>query len=445
VLSPKRERLEFGGRIFAHGFDAGDWGTGADFVRSDAPIKDASSNWLSYSRYDGIILLATDLEKMSAPAQTALWQYTECGGSLLVLGKGRVPESWRTLPRDKQPGYTHYRPGFGDCIVIEDANAKDWRDLQSEWRQTAIPWGQRRSALEANRTFPIVNDIGIPVRGLFVLLVCFGIVIGPVNLGLLARWKRRIWMLWTVPLLSALTCAAVFGYMILAEGWSGHLRTEAITILDQSSGRAATVGWTGFYSPVTPGNGLRFDHDTELTLQAARNRYGYERYERGGGSFMLDWTDGQHLSKGWVTARVPTHFLLRKSELRRERVTWAENADGTLSITNGLGAAIKKFWLADGRGRLHTAGPVEPGATAVLSATGTDLAGGNENRSWRYVYGSDWLTEARQLRATPDRYLSPWTYLADVDGTPFVEDGLPGAKRENCRSLVVGILKGGGQ
>src|SRR5262249_26021252 len=149
-------------------------------------IKDASSNWLSYSRYDGVVVLATDLEKMSAPAQTALWQYTECGGSLLVLGKGRVPGSWRTLPRDEQSGYTHYRPSFGDCIVIEDANAKGWRDgtiwntLHSELRQTATPWGQRRSALEANRIFPVVDDIGLPVRGLFVLLVCFGIVIGPV-------------------------------------------------------------------------------------------------------------------------------------------------------------------------------------------------------------------------------------------------------------------------
>ena len=83
-----------------------------------------------------------------------------------------------------------------------------------------------------------------------------------------------------------------------------------------------------------------------------------------------------------------------------------------------------------------------------LSATGTDfwtLASANEASSLRQLYGGDWLKEARQFRATPERYLSPWTYLADVEGTPFVEDGLPGAQKENCRSLVVGILKGGGQ
>src|SRR5262249_38397552 len=214
-----------------------------------------------------------------------------------------------------------------------------------------------------------------------------------------------------------------------------------------SSGRATTVGWTGFYSPVTPGDGLRFDHDTELTLQAYADHsgyYAYSRYERSARPFQLDWTDGQHLSKGWVTARVPTHFQLRKAELRRERITWTENG-GTFSITNGLGAEIKQFWLADGNGRLHTAGLVEPGATAVLSPTETRLASGNEASSLRQGYGSDWLAEARLLRAKPERYLSPWTYLADVEGTPFVEDGLPNAKKENCRSLVVGILKGGGQ
>ena len=87
----------------------------------------------------------------------------------------------------------------------------------------------------------------------------------------------------------------------------------------------------------------------------------------------------------------------------------------------------------------------EPGATAVLSATGTKLSIRHEANSLRQLYATDWLTEARNLRDNPDRYLSPWTYLADVEGSPFVEDGLAGAKKENGRSLVVGFLKRGGQ
>jgi hypothetical protein len=442
-LAPGQDRLELGGLNLAHHFGGG-FG-GVRFVSSHLPVNDMSGNWLSYSRYEGVIVRANDLANMPESARTALWQYTECGGTLLVLGKGRLPESWPFLGHNQQLGLTQYRAGFGHCMVVEEANRFDWRDqevlnlLDGEVRRTASPWGKARTAFQANQAFPVVDDIGIPVRGLFALLVCFGIVIGPVNLGLLARWQRRIWMLWTVPLLSALTCVTVFGYVILAEGWSGHRRTEAITLLDQSSGRATTLGWTGFYSPVTPGDGLRFDSNTELSLQAFHDHYGFEG---GSKSFQLDWTAGQHLGKGWVTARVPTHFKLRKSEPRSERITWTEEG-GTLRIKNGLGVEIKKFWLADGSGRLHTTGSVEPGATAILTPIGTRIVTRNEESPLRVLYTGDWLGEARKLRTAPDRSLFRWTYLAEVKGSPFVEEGLAGAKMENSSSLVVGILKGG--
>ena len=61
-------------------------------------------------------------------------------------------------------------------------------------------------------------------------------------------------------------------------------------------------------------------------------------YGGGGGSARtLDWTGGQHLTSGWVSARVPAHFMLRKSEPRRERVEVSRNDEGELVAVNGLG------------------------------------------------------------------------------------------------------------
>ena len=78
-------------------------------------------------------------------------------------------------------------------------------------------------------------------------MIVFVIVIGPVNLSLLSRWKRRLWLLWTVPAIAGITVAAVFGYMLVAEGWSRHIRTDIITVKDETTGRATTIGWTAFY------------------------------------------------------------------------------------------------------------------------------------------------------------------------------------------------------
>src|SRR5262249_57686222 len=118
----------------------------------------------------------------------------------------------------------------------------------------------------------------------------------------------------TTPAVSLLTIFAVFGYMIVSEGWHGHLRTETLTLLDENSHHAVTIGRTGFYSPLTPGGGLHFSPETELMPQTGSMEEAsiYTRGRRpssgSGSSCSLDWTQAQHLSRGWVNARTPAHF-----------------------------------------------------------------------------------------------------------------------------------------
>src|SRR5262249_8531219 len=131
--------------------------------------------------------------------------------------------------------------------------------------KTSLPWRQPPTAATAAAVFPVVDDQGIPARGLFVVMLLFAVVIGPVNIYVLSRHQRRIWMFWTVPVISALTSAGVLGYMSLSEGWQSHERTQGITFLDQASGRAATLGMVGYYTPLVPRDGLHFGPDTELT------------------------------------------------------------------------------------------------------------------------------------------------------------------------------------
>jgi hypothetical protein len=423
-------------------------------------------SWLGYSRYDGVVVSSKALAALKAEARTALFQYVECGGSLTVLGSGKVADSW-TPERNDRARYTLHRPGFGQCVVADDNvplwHGEFWAVVARSWGDTAKPWTVNYSPVEANQRFPVVENLALPARGLFALIVVFAIVLGPVNLWLLARWKRRIWMLWTVPLISAVTCAAVFGYMVVAEGWSGHLRTDAITVLDQKTQRASTLGWTGVYTPLTPGDGLRFSPETELTLQLGTNsRDGFRNYRRGSGkSCEIDWSDGQRLTRGWVSARVPTHFRLRKSEATRLRVTVRRDQDGGLAAVNGLGAEINNLTVADERGRLYVGGPIAAGAKVTLQPAGKSLPpeappapvppgqfpppGGEpapEQRvTPRDVYRGDWLGQARTMRSSPEKYLAPLHYLADVAGSPFVEDGLPNAGDARRSAVVLGILK----
>ena len=256
--------------------------------------------------------------------------------------------------------------------------------------------------------------------------------------------RRRVWLFWTAPTLSLLTCGLVFGYSMFSEGITGRYRTLSLTVLDEGAGRATSIGWTAFYSPLTPGEGLHFSCQTELTPQVVRS---HRRYYGGrnepASARTVDWTQDQHLASGWVSARVPAHFVLRKSENRRERLTVRAGSDGRLSVVNGLGAPIVKLVLVDRDGKWYSAEGIPAGAAAEVRAEpapSPEVAGRDKRRSLREVYRSRWVTGIPALHQRPEDYLRPGTYLAVLEGNPFVEAALPGARPVKCETVVFGIL-----
>ena len=349
-----------------HPFAPPSTGTGYETIDLGFPASAWSSSWLGYSRYDGVIVTGDDVKIMPPDVQSALWRYVECGGTLVVFGGRELPNSWGLKASTGTTEFVNYNVGFGQCTVTAEVNTvhitpKQWSDIAFSWLKTKTPARTGRSVEAANTMFPVVEGLEVPVRGMYLLMLLFALAIGPVNLMVLSRKKRGIWMLWTVPAISLMTCFAVFVYATLAEGWDRHARIEGLTLLNEKTHRATTIGWAAFYSALTPSDGLHFGYDTELTPQIASS-------QMGGTPRSLDWTHGQHLVSGWMTARVPAHFMLRKSEVRRERITVRRGPNNRLSVVNGLGADIKQFWLADNDGAIFFGKDIPAGAETGLSA-----------------------------------------------------------------------------
>lgn len=415
-------------------------------VRADVGVSTWSDRWLAYTRYDGITLTREDLEELERgpqPSQAilqAIWQFVEAGGTLVVLGPGKVklPPAYDHTPLEAG-GLRSHDVGFGVVIVTPDRDSGKWETgrwatLNRTFAQTGQPWHSSGGMIQNNEAFPVVDDFGVPIRGLFLLMIVFAVAIGPVNLVVLTRKKRRIWLLWTVPALSLLFCAAVFGYMLVAEGWTGHARVAGLTLLDEGARRATTLGKAAFYSPMTPGDGLRFAEETEVHIPG-------EEHAAFTGSCGIDWTGEQHLTRGWLTARVPSHFLIRKVQpLRRERLTLQRESDGGLSVTNALGVDIRALTLADARGRLHRGGPIAAGARATLTV-GDHTVGRWRAGQLREVYlSADWVRATESTPVNPEQVLAPNSYLAVVEANPFLEQPFRGARVRPTSSLVLGLL-----
>ena len=413
-------------------------------------VRGWSTHWLGYSSFDGVALTSDVLAQAPGSVQSALWQYVECGGTLLIIGQAKVPPGWERT-KETLPGFVRYYPGFGQCVVatkrhfktkeidIASWDPEEWRLVTGMWESYAGAWQQVRTPTEANKEFPIVEGIGIPVRGLFVVMFLFVVLIGPVNIYWLARSKRRLWLLWTVPIFSIITCVLLIGYMIATEGWHGHARVAGITVLDETSQRAATIGWQGYYCPVTPAGGLRFSLDTELTPHLdARGRHSPRRFPH-----TVEWADEQVLSEGWVNAKVPIHFMTRRSlEKQLFSVNLQKDDDGSLHVVNHLGADIESIQLAAADGQVWAASAILAGAKAKLQPTERKAAGSLDQRS-KIFTGLSWPKSMEQMtdRPGPAAFLVPGCYIAVLDESPFLEQGLRQTQSRNLRSVVYGIMK----
>lgn len=467
----------------------------------EIPVTEWSDNWLSYARFDGVVVSSEELNAASEAVRSALFRYVERGGSLVVAGNWQVPPQWRARQgfitndniknaEDEEPSgpalsATPVPPAAtgesqnpsavvakGNVLAPFAAQAKSPTDLRiffigfgtltitgavdpgqiavNQWKWSSRNFQASRIAnsdyftlAEFNQAFKVVEKFGVPMRGLFLLMLVFVIIIGPINLIWLAKRKRKIWMLWTVPAISLLTCLAVASFALFGEGWNATARTEALTILDESDHRATTIGWTAFYSPITPSEGLHFGYDTELDPQLPGNlRYG----RRGISERTIDWTNDQHLDSGWITARVPVFFRLRKSETRRERLSIRQETNGNASLVNGLGAEISQVWWADGNGKIHSATNIPAGAQAILQPT--DLKAAGEPSTLREAFNQNWLEQFKLFSDQPQTVLMPNSYLAVLNASPFVEEGLKSVKLRIARNLVYGITPvsaGGGR
>lgn len=396
-----------------------------------------SPNWLAYSGHDGVALRSADL-RAPQDVKNALWQYVECGGSLLLVGPAEVPASWHKS-KTTTAGFAAYYPGLGHCLVTADTDVgkwepEQWQAIVNMWERSAQPFQNVQTADDANRRLPIADDIRIPVRGLFLAMLAFAVLIGPINVFVLRRMRRRVWLLWTVPVFSLATCALVAGIMVSSEDWDGQVRMEGITVLDETAGTAASAGWLGLLTPRTPPDGLHFSKHTELTphvtAKPGKNPPGSPR--------VLDWSEDQNLRSGWVTARVPAHFLVRAHAPSTRFLRVKKADDGTSTMVNGLGANITEAWVADEAGKIWHAAAVPSEGEGAL--TRTDLTAAGTGTQLRAVYSQDWLGVLDSLTAQPAQFLRPGCYLALLDDAPFFEPGLKGAKSRRSRQAVLGTV-----
>jgi hypothetical protein len=223
-----------------------------------------------------------------------------------------------------------------------------------------------RSALtlEAGPLFETAKDEVTRNAWLAVFLVCFAVVVGPLNLFLFAPAQKRHRLFVTTPLI-AVGASLLLGVTILVQdGTGGTGARRAVVMLLPGENQAAVVQEQAIRTGFLTGRSFALPDDVAMTVLPLEATYPY------GGPNIELVRRNQRASGDWFQSRARQAQQLRRlvpTRARIERVGTA--ADGAPIVQSSLGTTLHEFSLIDAEGKGWRATELPSGQRVKLEAT----------------------------------------------------------------------------
>jgi hypothetical protein len=181
--------------------------------------KRLPDDWRAFSGFDSIMLTEADWADVPPGPRNAIVSWVRLGGQLVVYSGSNLTPISLGLPED---------PGFGE-IQIQTISS----DLRLNAVDTVnIAYSKRATK---HRLASITNDFdaGWPLQKAFgeksfnyilfvLILLAFGILVGPVNLFVFAKSGRRHRLFITTPLISIGTSLILIALIVFEDGFGGN-------------------------------------------------------------------------------------------------------------------------------------------------------------------------------------------------------------------------------
>ena len=408
--------------------------------QSEVPTDQWSDQWLSYTRFDCVVVNSDDLQVLKPDAFRAVRRYVEMGGMFVVLDArsgqpANWPKHWVNMDTSLPGGLTCFRALQGEAYVLPDGNNEEagvnylrTKIMEVARRYDTIMRGTENDSQTFERIVPLGISYTIPVKSLVVLVIFFALLIGPVNMVVLGFFKRRVWLIWTIPLTSVVASCLVLGLVVFSEGVKRTTSVKSMTILDQRRGEAMTSGIVGFYRTFAPPGGLSFSNSTEVTPVIGN---------MGGLSLGLQTYGEQRLTQNWIRPRIPAFFLLRKAAPSNVRLAFDWQSEPT--VTNGLGVKITQLKVVSPEGKTYTVDLLEPGQKANLVL----VHGQTVSEEHTFFQASSSFDSRLDRKSLPDQ--GRGTYTATIEGvSPFLEQGIDNMNPYTQVNTIFGIFSSEG-
>lgn len=432
----------------ASALDAALNGKGASSVRSGQETfagkfepSQMPEDWRAYLGYDGMMMTTDDWQKMTPGSRSAVLLWNRNGGWLQLFSQQQTIEltSLGIVCDDAQQGYRG--KGKVEIQQIEstlDLDPSAWvsrltkstvPSRQAEVLQSDYPtatWPLRM--LMEKKTFHLISFI--------ILLVAFGILVGPINLFVFAKSGQRHKLFITTPLISIGASLVMVILIFIQDGLGGHgVRAQWIHLVNVEGDHHAYVhqeqlSRTGVLL------GSRFSLSepcllTPLPLEKSPwTRMG--PFDGPAQSFeLLDQGSELKAAGDWFQSRSEQAQLLQTIRPSRARIE-STDAQNPTKLMSNLDYSLRVLFIRDRQGSIWKAESIEPGKSFVVQPSSEE----DWSRFFQEQVGGMSLTQQQRIRELWERKS---LFVAAADEAPMIETS-KSIHWEKNRTIVTGSI-----
>lgn len=335
-------------------------------------------DWRAYSGYDAFLMTDEDWNQVSPGARNAILQWCRLGGMLAIY---RLSEStsMKSLGIEAaSSGGDNTSFGFGriDLFPIPTTLALDGKETVNRYRKSSpvLPLNQSiRNDYSAS--WPLHGSFGQQKfsYGIFVVvLVAFGVLVGPVNLFVFAKSGMRHKLFVTTPIISLGTCALLIILILLKDGIGG--RGERIALIEVRPDAGENNAYV--LQEQVSRTGVLLGASFELNESAAISPVpiypsAWARLPSGSGGggmrYTMNQRDGKLAATGdWFQSRSEQGQLVRAVVPTRGRIE-IKSEGGPPVLLSTFEFPVETIYYADPSGGFWLASDLKPGTNTACT------------------------------------------------------------------------------
>jgi len=350
--------------LASRGSSSGYSGASGQFSSRFSPSQ-LPDDWRAYSGFDSILMTDNDWADVPPGPRNAITAWLRLGGRLIIYSENSQNPTALGLPSDSSFGSYEIKSIKGDRL-----DPKPTVDLVI--RRT-IKTRIDAVTKDFNTTWPLQNELQDKDFNsvIFILiLIAFGIIVGPVNLFYFAKSGRRHRLFITTPIISITTSLILIVLIIFQDGFGGEGRRLVLMEVRPDENQNAAFIHQEQFSRTGVMTSPSFSLDASalfVPVPIKPNRWSrFTNSTANKGNYDIQPTGGKLYASGsWFQSRSEQGQLISAVVPTRGRIELSKEAG---SIVSNFDFPIKTLLYRDDDGNWHRVDNLTKGKSAKLTS-----------------------------------------------------------------------------